>query len=134
MYSKAWQDKINELESHQHTYKWEDVINYFKAFPDFDLNNSNNTVVLPEGIWVQVSDLEFSKTKFRKVKAITHLNVYYDGAYSNLYSSFSLGSLYHKFTLDGKTLDLTDVENPIRQQKLLDFLTMPIVPKGILKI
>ena len=134
MYSKDWQDKINELEFYQHTYKWEDVVDYFKVFPDFDLNVSSSTVVLPEGIWVQITDLEFSKTKFRKIKAITHFNVYYDGAYDDIYRSFSLGSLDHKFTIDGKTLDLRSVENPIRQQKLLDFLTMPIVPKGILKI
>lgn len=134
MYSKDWQDKINELESYQHTYKWKDVVDYFKVFPNFDLNDSNSTVVLPEGIWVQITDLEFTKTKFRKIKAITHFNVYYDGAYDDIYHTFSLGSLFHKFTIDGKTLDLTNVENPIRQQKLLDFLTMPIVPKGILKI
>lgn len=134
MYSKDWQDKINELESYQHTYKWEDVVDYFKMFPDFDLNKSDSTIVLPEGIWVQITDLEFTKTTFRKIRAITHFNVYYDGSYDNIYNTFSLGSLFHKFTIDGKTLDLTNVENPIRQQKLLDFLTIPIVPKGILKI
>lgn len=134
MYSKDWQDKINELESYQHTYKWKDVVDYFKVFPNFDLNDSNSTVVLPEGIWVQITDLEFTKTTFRKIRAITRFNVYYDGAYDSIYHTFSLGSLFHKFTIDGKTLDLTNVENPIRQQKLLDFLTMPIVPKGILKI
>lgn len=134
MYSKAWQDKINELESHQHTYKWKDVLDYFKMFPDFDLNKSNRTIVLPDGIWVQITDLEFSKSKFRKVRAITYCNVYYDGAYGSIYNTFSLGSLNHKFTIDDKTLDLTNVEYPIKQQKLADFLTIPIVPKGILKI
>lgn len=78
--------------------------------------------------------------RFRKVKAISNFTVYYDGCYYNAYTSYQLGSLDHRFTIDGETLDLTPLENPRRREMLLEFIKrnteppLPPVPKGILKL
>lgn len=79
---------------------------------------------------------------FRKIKAISKYNVYFDGTYKGLSSSIGLGRLHGwDYTVDGHTLDLNYArEEENNQEKLIEFLRLysdafiQPVPKGILKI
>lgn len=79
---------------------------------------------------------------FRKIKAISRYDVYFDGTYKGLSDSIDLGRIHGwDYTIDGHTLDLNRARlQDDNQEKLIEFLKLysdafiPPVPKGILKI
>ena len=79
---------------------------------------------------------------FRKIKAISKYNAYFDGIYKGMSYSLSLGCLHGwDYTIDGHKLDLNRAYScDNNQEKLLNFIKeysdgfYEPVPKGILKI
>ena len=79
---------------------------------------------------------------FRKIKAISKYNAYFDGIYRGMSYSLSLGCLHGwDYTIDGHKLDLNRAyKQDNNQEKLLNFINeysdgfYEPVPKGILKI
>ena len=136
--TSEWEEEIQLLERETKISNWEDVLKFYKNRGIYEDIEQGNIIVLNEAVWMKINI--FGVQRFRKVKAISNFTVYYDSCYRNLYSSFQLGSLDHRFTIDGETLDLTHVENPRRRKMLLEFIKrnteppLPPVPKGILKL
>ena len=136
--TSEWEEEIQLLERETKISNWEDVLKFYKNRGIYEDIEQGNIIVLNEAVWMKINI--FGVQRFRKVKAISNFTVYYDSCYRNLYSSFQLGSLDHKFTIDGETLDLTHIENPRRRTMLLEFIKrnteppLPPVPKGILKL
>jgi hypothetical protein len=136
--TSEWEQEIRLLERETQISKWEDVLKFYKSRGIYEDIEKGNIIVLDEAVWVKINICGVQR--FRKVKAISNFTVYYDSCYRNLYSSFQLGSLDHRFTIDGETLDLTHIENPRRRTMLLEFIKrnteppLPPVPKGILKL
>ncbi len=136
--TSEWEQEIRLLERETQISKWEDVLKFYKSRGIYEDIEKGNIIVLDEAVWMKINIC--GVRRFRKVKAVSNFTVYYDSCYRNLYSSFQLGSLDHRFTIDGETLDLTHVENPRRREMLLEFIKrnteppLPPVPKGILKL
>lgn len=136
--TSEWEQEIQLLERETKISNWEDVLKFYKNRGIYEDIEQGNIIVLDKAVWMKINI--FGVQRFRKVKAISNFTVYYDSCYRNLYSSFQLGSLDHRFTIDGETLDLTHVENPRRREMLLEFIKrnteppLPPVPKGILKL
>lgn len=136
--TSEWEEEIQLLERETKISNWEDLLKFYKNRGIYEDIEQGNIIVLDEAVWMKINI--FGVQRFRKVKAISNFTVYYDSCYRNLYSSFQLGSLDHRFTIDGETLDLTHVENPRRREMLLEFIKrnteppLPPVPKGILKL
>lgn len=138
-YSREWQDKLNLHNSLPQVLDWETAI----AEKYVDLNNSKatNLVFLNNPVWIEIHTMR-GIDSFRKIKAISKYDVYFDGTYEGLSSTFSLGCLYGwDYTIDGHTLDLNRMRlQGDNQEKLIEFLRLytdaffPPVPKGILKI
>jgi hypothetical protein len=136
--TSEWEEEIQLLERETKISNWEDVLKFYKNRGIYEDIEQGNIIVLDKAVWMKINI--FGVQRFRKVKAISNFTVYYDSCYSGLYSTFHLGSLDHRFTIDGETLDLTHVENPRRREMLLEFIkrntepSLPPVPKGILKL
>jgi hypothetical protein len=136
--TSEWEEEIQLLERETKISNWEDVLKFYKNRGIYEDIEQGNIIVLDKAVWMKINI--FGVQRFRKVKAISNFTVYYDSCYRNLYSSFQLGSLDHRFTIDGETLDLTHIENPRRRTMLLEFIkrntepSLPPVPKGILKL
>jgi hypothetical protein len=136
--TSEWEEEIQLLERETKISNWEDVLKFYKNRGIYEDIEQGNIIVLDKAVWMKINI--FGVQRFRKVKAISNFTVYYDSCYRNLYSSFQLGSLDHRFTIDGETLDLTHIENPRRRTMLLEFIKrnteppLPPVPKGILKL
>lgn len=138
-YSQAWQDKLNFYNSLQQTMDWETLID--KKYVDLSHPRATNIIFLNNPVWVEIHSMVGDKP-FRKIKAISKYNAYFDGIYEKLSFSAALGCLNSwSYTIDGHILDLTNApmeEN--NQEKLIEFLRLysdafiPPIPKGILKI
>lgn len=136
--SIEWENEIREIEKNGQSTDWEDVLKFYEKRGIREEVENGDIIVLDESVWMKIDICGLFR--FRKVKAIANFTVYYDGSYHNSYTSYHLGSLDHRFTIDGETLDLTHIENPRRREMLLEFIKrnteppLPVVPKGILKI
>lgn len=136
--TSEWENEIREIEKNGQRDSWEDVLKFYEKRGIREDIEQGNIIVLDEAIWMKINICGVQK--FRKVKAISNFTVYYDGSYYDAYTSYHLGSLDHRFTIDGETLDLTHIENPRRREMLLEFIKrnteppLPVVPKGILKL
>jgi len=138
-YSQEWQDKLNYYNGLEQTSTWETLI--AKGYVDLNDSKATNIIFLKKPVWVEIHDMVGSRP-FRKIKAISKYNAYFDGFYDGLGYSPGLGCL-HKwdYTIDGHKLDLNNARaQDNNQEKLLEFLRLysdsfiPQVPKGILKI
>lgn len=138
-YSQEWQDKLNHHNRLQQVLDWETII----AEHHVDLNHSKatNLIFLNNPVWIEIHTM-CSIDPFRKIKAISKYNVYFDGTYKDRSNSCALGSIHGwDYTIDGHKLDLNyaRVEDN-NQERLIDFITKysdafyEPVPKGILKI
>lgn len=136
--SNEWKDEIRKIERNGQKDKWEDVLKFYKSRGIYEDIENGNITVLNKSIWMKININGLYR--FRKVKAISNFTVYYDGSYYNVYDTYQLGFLDHRFTIDDETLDLTHIENPRRREMLLEFIKrnteppLPPVPKGILKL
>lgn len=138
-YSQEWQDKLNYYNNLEQTSKWETLI--AKRYVDLTDSKATNIIFLKKPVWVEIHDMVGSRP-FRKIKAISKYNAYFDGTYAGMSYSLSLGCLDGwDYTIDGHTLDLNRAyRDQNNQEKLLEFLRlysdafMPQIPKGILKI
>lgn len=138
-YSQAWQDKLNYYNGLEQTSKWETII--AKGYVHINDSKAENLIFLKKPVWVEIHDMVGSRP-FRKIKAISKYNVYFDGFYDGLGNSPALGCI-HKwdYTIDGHKLDLNNARAQDNNQELLlnfikqysDAFYEP-VPKGILKI
>ena len=138
-YSKEWQDKLNLHNGLPQVLDWKTAI----AEKYVDLNNSKatNLIFLNNPVWIEIHEM-CGRDPFRKIKAVSKYNVYFDGTYKDRSDSFALGRIHGwDYTVDGHTLDLNYArEEENNQEKLIEFLKLytdafiPPVPKGILKI
>ena len=138
-YSQAWQDKLNFHNSLQQDLDWETTI--AKKYVDLNNSKATNLIFLNNPIWIEIHTM-YSHDPFRKIKAISKYNVYFDGTYKDCSNSCALGSIHGwDYTIDGHKLDLNyaRVEDD-NQEKLIDFIKeysdafYKPVRKGILKI
>ena len=141
-FSKEWQDKLEPCLRAEQKRSWEEIYKFY-AFYNNDRAKQDNLIVLSEGVWLIIDDVFITADRFRKIRAITNNDVYYDGMYPTIYTAYALGSLYSRFIIDGHVMDLTMVDKDNRQEALLKFIeettgisdnTLPAVPKGILKL
>lgn len=139
-YSREWQKHLDYYNSLTQKYDWDYVVRE-KELTDPKNDKAENLVILNKPVWVEIHDMVGDKP-FRKIKAISKYNAYFDGTYVGLPHSLSLGCLHRwDYTIDGRTLDLNRAyEQDDNQEKLLDFIKeysdgfYKPVPKGILKI
>ena len=138
-YSQEWQDKLNYYNGLQQTSTWETII--AKGYVNLNDSKATNIIFLKKPVWVEIHDMVGSRP-FRKIKAISKYNAYFDGFYECLGYSPALGCLRGwDYTIDGHTLDLNRAyPEDNNQERLLDFIKAysdgfyEPVPKGILKI
>ena len=138
-YSQEWQDKLNLHNGLPQVLDWETVI--AKKYVNLENPKATNLVFLNNPVWIEIHTMR-GIDPFRKIKAISKYNVYFDGTYKGLSSTFCLGCLHGwDYTIDGHTLDLNRMRfQDDNQEKLIEFLRLytdaffPPVPKGILKI
>lgn len=138
-YSQEWQDKLNLHNSLPQVLDWETGI--AKKYVDLNHSKATNLIFLNNPVWIEIHTM-CSIDPFRKIKAISKYNVYFDGTYKDRSNSFALGCIHGwDYTIDGHTLDLNHARcQDDNQEKLIEFLKLysdafiPPVPKGILKI
>lgn len=139
-YSQAWQYHLNYYNSLTQKYDW-DYIAREQKVNDPSNDKAENLIILNNPVWVEIHDMVGDKP-FRKIKAVSKYNAYFDGLYKGMSYSLSLGCLHGwDYTIDGHTLDLKNSYSGDRnQEKLIEFLRLysdafyKPVPKGILKI
>ena len=138
-YSREWQDKLNLHNGLPQVLDWKTSI--VKKYVDLDDSRAANLIFLNNPVWIEIHTM-CGIDPFRKIKAISKYNVYFDGTYKGLSRFFGLGRLHGwDYTIDGHTLDLNRARlQDDNQEKLIEFLKLysdafiPPVPKGILKI
>ena len=138
-YSREWQDKLNLHNGLPQVLDWETAI--AKKYVNLDDSRATNLIFLNNPVWIEIHEM-CGWDLFRKIKAVSKYNVYFDGTYKDLSESFSLGCIHGwDYTVDGHTLDLNRARlQDDNQEKLIEFLKLyidafiPPVPKGILKI
>ena len=138
-YSQEWQDKLNFHNGLPQVLDWETAI--AKKYVNLENSKATNLIFLNNPVWIEIHTM-CGIDPFRKIKAISKYNVYFDGTYKGLPSSFGLGRLHGwDYTIDGHTLDLNRARlQDDNQEKLIEFLKLysdafiSPVPKGILKI
>ena len=138
-YSKEWQDKLNLHNGLPQVLDWETAI--AKKYVNPENSKATNLIFLNNPVWIEIHTM-CGIDPFRKIKAISKYNVYFDGTYKGLSSFIGLGRLHGwDYTIDGHTLDLNRARlQDDNQEKLIEFLKLytdafiPPVPKGILKI
>lgn len=138
-YSREWQDKLNLHNGLPQVLDWETAI--AKKYVNLDDSRAANLIFLNNPVWIEIHTM-CGIDPFRKIKAISKYNVYFDGTYKGLSCFFGLGCLHGwDYTIDGHTLDLKRARRQDdNQEKLIEFLKLysdafiPPVPKGILKI
>lgn len=139
-YSQAWQQQLDYYNSLQQTYDWTYVVDKLKI-NDPTNEKAQNLIILNKPVWVEIHTLVSNKP-FRKIKAISKYNAYFDGTYQGMPSSLALGCLYGwDYTIDGHTLDLNNAhKEDNNQEKLIDLIKTysdgfyEPIRKGILKI
>lgn len=139
-YSQAWQEQLDYYNSLRQKYDWDHVVREQKL-NDPTNSKAENLIILNKPVWVEIHTLVSNKP-FRKIKAISKYNAYFDGVYQGMSYSLSLGCLHGwDYTIDGHTLDLNRAyKEDNNQEQLIDFINKysdafykPIT-KGILKI
>ena len=140
MFSKEWQDKINDWEAHEQVRDYADIWNYYCRSLS---SKHENPVVLTKGVWILWYNPYDFRYEPRKLRTITANDGIYDGVYKHLYDTVALGSLSYKFKIDHTKIELYSEDAKTNQQKFLAFIKeqtgisdveLPKVPKGILKI
>lgn len=139
-YSLAWQEQLNYHNSLRQKYDWAYVVDHLNL-KDPKNDKAENLIILNKPVWVEIHQM-VSNDPFRKIKAISKYNVYFDGVYEGMSYSLALGCLHGwDYTIDGHKLDLNDAyKEDNNQEKLLGFIKRysdgfyEPVPKGILKI
>lgn len=137
-FSKVWQNELKPFLGAKQRRTWERVVEMY-GFDKESTVESLQLTVLSEGVWVEIVDI----AEFRKFRGITNSCIYYDGDFSNIYST-SYISHRHKFRIDNQEIDLrSSMPSVETKAKLLEFIkkatgitdeVLPEVPKGILKI
>ena len=139
-YSQAWQQQLDYYNSLEQTYDWAYVVDKLKI-NDPSNEKAQNLIILTKPVWVEIHTLVSNKP-FRKIKAISKYNAYFDGTYQGMSSSLALGCLYGwDYTIDGHTLDLNNAyKEDNNQERLIAFIKQysdgfyEPIRKGILKI
>ena len=139
-YSPTWQEQLDYYNSLRQKFDWAYVVDK-QNLKDPKNEKAENLIILNKPVWVEIHQM-VSNDPFRKIKAISKYNAYFDGVYEGMSYSLSLGCLRGwDYTIDGHKLDLNNAypENN-NQERLLDFIKAysdgfyEPVPKGILKI
>ena len=132
-YSREWQKHLDYYNSLARKYDW-DYVARKKELTDPKNGKAENLVVLNKPVWVEIHDTGGDKP-FRKIKAISRYNAYFDGTYAGLppfplpRSPARMGLYYRR-----------PYEQDDNQERLLDFIKeysdgfCRPVPKGIPKI
>jgi len=140
-YSPAWQEQLDYYNSLRQKYDWEYVVTEQKL-NDPKNYKAENLIILNKPVWVEIHSMVGNKP-FRKIKAVSKYNVYFDGVYEGMSHSLSLGCINGwDYTIDGHTLDLSSAnrDDQNNQERLIDLIKTysdgfyEPVPKGILKI
>ena len=139
-YSREWQEHLDYYNSLTQRYDWDYVVREQKL-TDPKNDKAENLIILNKPVWVEIHDMVGDRP-FRKIKAISKYNAYFDGIYRGMSYSLSLGCLHGwDYTIDGHFLDLNRAySGDNNQEKLLDFIKeysdgfYEPVPKGILQI
>ena len=139
-YSLAWQQQLDYYNSLRQKCDWAYVVDKQKI-NDPTNDKAENLIILNKSVWVEIHEMVGNKP-FRKIKAISKYNAYFDGVYEGMSHSLALGCLNGwDYTIDGHTLDLNRAyRDENNQERLLDFIKAysdgfyEPVPKGILKI
>lgn len=139
-YSQAWQQQLDYYNSIPQKYDWDYVVRE-QRLNDPTNDKATNLIILKKPVWVEIHKMVCHKP-FRKIKAISKYNAYFDGVYQGMSYSLSLGCLHGwDYTIDGHKLDLNNARTQDNnQEQLLDFINKysdgfyEPVRKGILKI
>lgn len=139
-YSPAWQEQLNYYNSLRQKFDWAYVVDK-QNLKDPKNEKAENLIILNKPVWVEIHSMVGNKP-FRKIKAVSKYNAYFDGVYEGMSYSLSLGCLRGwDYTIDGHKLDLNNAyPEDNNQERLIDFITKysdafyEPVPKGILKI
>ena len=140
-YSQAWQEQLDYHNSLAQRYDWDHVVQK-QNLTDPKNDKAENLIILDKPVWVEIHVL-IDHDPFRKIKAISKYNAYFDGTYQRMPYSLSLGCLHGwDYTIDGHKLDLNRAyKQDNNQERLIEFLRLysdafstPPIPKGILKI
>ena len=139
-YSQAWQEQLNYYNSLRQIFDWAYVVDK-QNLKDPKNEKAENLIILNKPVWVEIHSMVGNKP-FRKIKAISKYNAYFDGVYEGMSFSLALGCLNGwDYTIDGYKLDLNNAyKEDNNQEKLLGFIKRysdgfyEPVPKGILKI
>jgi hypothetical protein len=141
-YTSKWQNKIDNLEKNPKEYEWEQIAKWYH-FDNKDYAESCNLTVFNHGVWLEIDELDRVSWKYRKVRALTEDDVFYDGWYYTINNCSSLGSFNHIFKIDKASIDLRGKNDRIARKMLLEFIKkysgvsdeeLPPLPKGILKL
>ena len=141
-YTSKWQNKIDSLEKNPKEYEWEQISKWYH-FDNKDYAKSCNLTVFNRGVWLEIDELDRVSWKYRKVRALTENNVFYDGWYYTINNCSSLGSFNHIFKIDKASIDLRGKNNRSARKMLCEFIKkyagvddeeLPTIPKGILKL
>ena len=89
-YSQEWQDKLNFHNGLPQVLDWETAI--AKKYVNLENSKATNLIFLNNPVWVEIHAMR-GIDPFRKIKAVSKYNVYFDGTYKGLPSSFGLGRL-----------------------------------------
>lgn len=141
-YTTEWQNKIDNLEKNRKIHEWEEIHKWYQ-FDNKDHAKSRNLTVFDRGVWLEIDELNRVSWKYRKVRALTEDDVFYDGWYFTINDCSSLGSFNHVFKIDKASIDLRGEPDRRARKMLLEFIKkyggvsdedLPTVPKGILKL
>ena len=142
-YSEDWVAKIRSTPFYERRMSWKDIYEHYH-FDNAQVREEQKLVVLPEGLWIEISRHYSSDYDFIKIRAVSFDDIYFDG--SDIDGTLAMGSLNHIFRIDGHQVDLDYRRNEQKidkQEALLNFIfsyshipdpRLPPVPKGILKI
>ncbi len=139
-YSQAWQQQLDYYNSLEQTYDWAHVVDR-QNLNDPTNEKAENLIILNKPVWIEIHQMVSNKP-FRKIKAISKYNAYFDGVYKGMSYSLALGCLHGwDYTIDGHTLDLNDArKEDNNQERLIDLIKTysdgfyEPIRKGILKI
>ena len=97
-YSQEWQDKLNLHNGLPQVLDWETAI--AKKYVNLENPKMANLIFLNNPVWIEIHTM-CGIDPFRKIKAVSKYNVYFDGTYKGLSSFFGLGrlawmGLYHR--------------------------------------
>lgn len=138
-YSREWQDKLNFHNGLHQVLDWETAV--AEKYVDLEHSKATDIIFLDKPVWIEIHTM-CGTDPFRKIKAVSKYNVYFDGTYKGRSCSCALGCIHGwDYTIDGHKLDLKHArKQDDNQEKLIEFLRLysdafiPPVPKGILKI